>query len=81
MADVSLDTQLHSIVDKIFEKYDADNNLVLDETELRQFINDGIGRATPEASLKKLLTLVDRDKDRQVTKEEVFFFLRNTFQP
>lgn len=81
MTDTSIDSELNNIVEKIFAKYDIDKNLVLDESELQLFVKDEMGKQATEEELKKLLALLDQNNDKKVSKEEVFLFLKKTFQP
>lgn len=71
------DEQLRQAIDGVFNKYDVDKNNTLDESELKNVLNDaftqlGATRGVNESDLKKFRSAVDKNNDGKVTKMELF---------
>lgn len=71
------DEQLRCAINGVFDKYDKDHSNTLDQSELKNVINDvfdqlKIPRKVKESDMSKFMTTVDKNSDGMVTRFELY---------
>lgn len=65
-------------INQIWKKFDKDNSGVLEGKEADAFFDELCGKGTGLEDIKDLLKqLIDKDGDKNITKDEVFKFLND----
>ena len=74
----------NKVVDSTFRKYDADENGIIDLTELGNFlktIHEEFGRAPPkDEEIKRLFDETDLDQNGTIEKEEMSKLIKKVFE-
>ena len=72
-------SKLKNVVNKIFEKYDANNNNTLDITEAWDFLNECLEieyGESPTTVKLEFFQEIDKNNDNKITREELEIKLR-----